>query len=70
MLQALRKMKSPTHMWEETKKNVNVMVMAPIRLRFWRKNYVVKYVLEQGDICVTGQRCQFLIFNALGDINQ
>ena len=70
MLQALRKMKSPTHMWEETKKNVNVMVMAPIRLCFWRKSYLVGYVLEQGDICVTEQPCQLLILNALSDINQ
>jgi len=46
------------------------MVMAPIRLCFWRKSYLVGYVLEQGDICVTEQPCQLLILNALSDINQ
>jgi hypothetical protein len=57
-------------MREEPKKKVNVMVMAPIRLRFWGKNYLVGYVLEQGHFCVTEQRRQLVILNALSDINQ
>jgi len=70
MLQALRKMKSPTHTREEPKKKVNVMIMAPTRLRFWRKNYLVGYILELGDYCVIEGRYQLLKLNALSDINQ
>jgi hypothetical protein len=57
-------------MWEEPKKKINVTVMAPIRLHFWRKNYLVGYILEQDDYCVIERRYQLLKFNALTDINQ
>jgi hypothetical protein len=46
------------------------MVMAPIRLRLWLKNYLVGYVLEQGDFCAIERRCQLLILNELSGINQ
>jgi hypothetical protein len=62
-------MKSPSHMLEEPKE-VNFTVMAPISLRFWRKNYFVGYVLEQSDFCVVERRCQLLILNALSGIKQ
>ena len=64
----MRKMKSPTYMREEPKKKVNVMLMAPIRLRLWCKNYLVGYIIEQGDFCVIERRCQLLHLNALRDI--
>jgi len=71
VLQALKTNEEcPTHMQEEPKKKVNAVVTTPILLRFWRKNYLVEYVLEEGDFCVTERRCQLLILNALIDINQ